>query len=119
MEDRYGKQFPVYSDCLCCYNVIYNSVPLSLHRPLSQSFQDKSWKDKSILGWGEGLLVEVLSSGGNYRLDFTMEEAEEARQIIRFFHRLVFCNDKEATDPRDQLPFLKEYTTGHYKRGVE
>ncbi len=124
MEDRYGKQFPVYSDCLCCYNVIYNSVPLSLHRPLSQSFQDKSWKDKSnldksILGWGEGLLVEVLSSGGNYRLDFTLEEAEEARQIIRFFHRLVFCNDKEAADPRDQLSFLKEYTTGHYKRGVE
>ena len=98
MEDRYGKSFPVYSDCLCCYNVIYNSVPLSLHRQFP-------WK---------------IPSDGDYRLDFTLEQEEETRKIIRFFHHLATCSEKEGAGATDkQAPVFEEYTTGHFKRGVE
>ena len=98
MEDRYGKEFPVYSDCLCCYNVIYNSVPLSLHRQFAGQ----------------------IPSDGDYRLDFTLEQEEETRQIIRYFHRLAACSDqKGAGNVKIPDPVYREYTTGHYKRGVE
>lgn len=98
MEDRYGKRFPVYSDCLCCYNVIYNSVPLSLHRQFAGQ----------------------IPSDGDYRLDFTLEQEEETRQIIRYFQRLAACSDqKGAGDVKIPDPVYREYTTGHYKRGVE
>lgn len=32
--DRYHKRFPVQRNCTHCFNVIYNSVPLSLHKEL-------------------------------------------------------------------------------------
>ena len=63
LEDRYGKEFPVAVNCRHCYNIIYNSVPLSLHR-----------------------LVEKES--GKYRLDFTIEDEKETRRIIEYFCRL-------------------------------
>ena len=31
VRDRKGKEFPVKNCCSYCYNVIYNSVPVSLH----------------------------------------------------------------------------------------
>lgn len=31
LKDRYGATFPVVIDCDHCYNVLYNSVPYSLH----------------------------------------------------------------------------------------
>ncbi|MCI8616391.1 MAG: U32 family peptidase [Lachnospiraceae bacterium] len=89
LKDRYQKQFPVYTDCLCCYNVIYNSVPLSLH---------------SLAGSKQ---AELLA---NFRLDFTVEEKQEALQVIRYFKGLR---------AKESEPFYKEYTTGHYKRGVD
>ena len=88
LKDRYGKQFPVYTDCLSCYNIIYNSVPLSVHK----LFEDYKWLK------------------GNFRLDFTLEDAVETSQLIRYFGGLL--GDYKA-------PFYKEYTTGHLKRGVE
>lgn len=96
ITDRYGKQFPVYSDCPCCYNIIYNSVPLSLHRQLERE----------------------IFSDGNYRLDFTLEPAEETGQIIRYFNRLVREGGK-AVNGEIPACIHREYTTGHYKRGVE
>jgi len=103
LEDRYGKQFPVYSDCLCCYNVIYNSVPLSLHRQLSGK----------------------MPVDGNYRLDFTAEREDEVRNVIRGF-RFLTARSRKSEGGRanlgqgeDPALFYKEYTTGHYKRGVE
>lgn len=87
LSDRYQKEFPVYTDCNYCYNIIYNSVPVSLHKPF----------------W-EGKLTGVC------RLDFTTETQEETNKVIRFF-----------TEPESDggKPFYQEFTTGHYKRGVE
>ncbi len=88
ITDRYEKVFPIYHDCLCCYNIIYNSVPLSLHK----LFKEK-WR------WGNG-----------YRLDFTTEGKDEVLNIVRYFNRIK----DNYTEPS-----YTEYTTGHYKRGVE
>lgn len=66
LTDRYEKQFPVYADCLSCYNVIYNSVPLSLHG----LFQEKQWLHE------------------NYRLDFITEGRRETELIIQYFKGL-------------------------------
>jgi len=60
--DRYGKEFPVVTDCRHCYNTIYNSIPLSLHK-------------------------EVEKEKGRYRLDFTVETQAETKQIIEYFCR--------------------------------
>lgn len=89
MRDRYGKIFPVYHDCHSCYNVIYNSVPLSLHK----LFQDKT---KSFAGC---------------RMDFTTEGEKETFAIIEYFKGLL--------DGVFKPPIYEQYTTGHYKRGVE
>ena len=69
LKDRYEKQFPVYADCLSCYNIIYNSVPLSLHK----LFENKGWLK------------------GNFRLDFTIEDERETLQIIQYFKELFQC----------------------------
>ncbi len=88
LTDRYQKQFPVYTDCNSCYNVIYNSVPLSLHK----------------------IFAGKISPARHYRLDFTTENFQEALQIIQYFDGIL-------SDYQD--PFYKEYTTGHFKKGVE
>lgn len=88
LKDRYEKEFPVYADCLCCYNVIYNSVPLSLH----------------------GLFKKQHRNIDHFRLDFTVEDSKTTEKIIDYFGRILM-EYKE--------PFYQEFTTGHYKRGVE
>lgn len=60
LTDRMGKTFPVYTNCRHCYNVIYNSVPLSLHK-------------------------KVRREQGKYRLDFTVESGQETKRILRYF----------------------------------
>ncbi len=87
LKDRCGKRFPVYTDCLCCYNVIFNSVPLSFHRQMGK-----------------------LALDGGYRMDLTLEDEETSRRLIRYFAGL----GEGYGDP-----FYTDYTTGHYKRGVE
>ncbi len=61
LKDRYKKDFPVVTNCRYCYNVIYNSVPLSLH--------DKVLKEKN----------------GRMRLMFTTETGKETAETARFF----------------------------------
>lgn len=62
LKDRYGKVFPVTADCLHCMNVVYNSVPLSLHRELS------FWRETTDL-----------------RLNFTLESPGEVQTILDCF----------------------------------
>lgn len=62
LEDRYKKQFPVELNCAHCLNLIYNSVPLSLHKEFSK------WKGKV---WA--------------RIDFTVESGKETQEILEFF----------------------------------
>ena len=81
IKDRYGTDFPVEINCDHCYNIIYNSVPYSLHLQAG----------------------EVNKTGADIqRYDFTMESAEECRQILS----------------GGMFPY-EAYTTGHFKRGVE
>lgn len=67
LSDRYAKEFPVYTDCEYCYNIIYNSVPLSLHK----IFEKKT---------------AFISC---FRLDFTLEGKEETEKIICYFQGIA------------------------------
>lgn len=61
IRDRYGTDFPVETNCMHCYNVIYNSVPYSLH------LQEN----------------EIKRIGADIRrYDFTTESAVDCRQIL-------------------------------------
>ncbi len=60
--DRYKKHFPVLKNCRHCMNIIYNSLPLSLHGELSK------WR-----------------SAVDFRLDFTIESRQETTDILHYF----------------------------------
>lgn len=91
IRDRKGKEFPVKNCCSYCYNVIYNSVPVSLH------------------GWSE----EVQKcSPASVRLAFTTESNKEAAAIAKRFVKEYLLGEK-LEEPE------YEFTRGHYKRGVE
>lgn len=70
LKDRYKTEFQVYANCKHCYNVIYNSVPLSLHEKVSAG------KMKAVP-----------------RLDFTMENADETEKILDYFTSLFENNN--------------------------
>lgn len=72
--DRYNKRFPVLRNCSHCTNIIYNSVPLSLHSEVH------SLKDKCDL-----------------RLDFTMETAAETKAVLNTFLRDQEFNEQYTT----------------------
>lgn len=91
LTDRYHKSFPVELNCTHCMNIVYNSVPLSLHKELTK------WKR------------EV-----DFRLDFTIETAQDTGHVLDYFLKL-----SESDYAQMQNPPYKEYTTGHEKRGVE
>lgn len=61
LKDRYGVIFPVEINCRHCYNIIYNSVPFSLHQQ-------------------ENVLKKIGADIRRY--DFTTETARECRQIL-------------------------------------
>lgn len=90
MKDRYGKIFPVYLNCIQCYNVIYNSLPLSYHRDIDKI------KEAGISA---------------FRLDFTVESGSGTEEIIRFWQRLH--------QGRNGNPPYEEYTKGHLYKGAE
>lgn len=91
MEDRLHKRFAVRNCCRYCFNVIYNTEPLSL---LDQGQQ---WN-----GWG----LEAL------RLQFTLESETETRRILDACLADLLMG-KKAENP------LTAFTRGHFKRGVE
>lgn len=62
LKDRYGITFPVEINCIHCYNIIYNSVPFSLH--MQQSVVKRIGADA-------------------IRYDFTAETAGECRKILQ------------------------------------
>ncbi|MCH5256276.1 MAG: U32 family peptidase [Lachnospiraceae bacterium] len=86
LTDRYNTVFPVLCNCKHCYNIIYNSVPYSLHN---------EWQNLQKLG-----LFAV-------RLDFIFENDKQICEILDYY-----------TGKSDNFP-IAEYTSGHYKRGVE
>lgn len=64
LTDRYNKRFPVLCNCEHCYNVIYNSLPYSLHM-----------KRKNLLKSG---LFAI-------RLDFVSETGTEIKKILDYY----------------------------------
>lgn len=94
LNDRYNASFQVKNCCRYCYNIIYNSVPLSLHGNI---------KELSALNLK------------NFRLVFTRESGNEAFAITNYFKELMEMKQGKAIAD----PVYKEFTKGHLKRGVE
>ena len=91
LMDRLGKKFYVKTNCSSCYNVIYNGQALFL---IKQEPEIRKLAPKNI------------------RLDFTMESASEMKQVI------AACVDTYCYGKKTVLEH-SDYTTGHFKRGVE
>ena len=93
LKDRYGKLFPVKNHCQECYNVIYNTSPLVLmHHPKE---------------------IQNLAPGA-VRLSFTIENTKIMEQVFSFY-RQAFLEKKKVSAEQ----YFKDYTNGHFKRGVE
>ena len=94
LADRKGARFPVRCVCAFCYNVVYNSLPLSLHR-----FADRD----------DPLLFGV----GSWICSFTTESGEETGIVLRAFRRAA--SHKGA----DLFPEgTGSYTTGHFRKSA-
>ncbi len=92
LQDRYDKKLPVYLSCKYCYNVIYNSVPLSLHQS-TRAFANEM-----------GMMPTM---------NFTNETPEEAARLVTYFI------DSFSKEKRNADAIGISYTKGHLKRGVE
>ena len=66
LTDRRGAKFIVQNRCDSCYNILYNTVPVSLHEAASQLYD----ADRLYL-----------------RMDFTDESAEEVAGVISLFSK--------------------------------
>ena len=64
MTDRKGEKFRVQNRCDSCYNILYNSVPVSLHTRLAALKQ---------------------LNGTGYRFDFTTESPDLVREVLGLF----------------------------------
>lgn len=91
LKDRMGKEFPVKNHCAFCYNTVYNAAPVSL------------------IGLEEP--IEKLAPTA-LRLQFTIETPEEMERVLLSF------SESWAAGKAVQQP-VKEFTRGHFKRGVE
>lgn len=90
LKDRKNMQFPVKPVCQDCYNIIYNSQPLSL----------LSLKEQ----------IEELHPAF-LRISFTVEDAVLTEKILDCFEK----NYRENIPVKEFFDF----TRGHFKRGVE
>jgi putative protease len=86
-----GKSFFVKTNCTGCYNVIYNGQALALYKQADEILRLKP---------------------GNIRLDFSKESADETKKILELFINRFRYNRMLSGE-------LTDYTTGHFKRGVE
>ncbi len=91
LKDRYGNEFPVQNYCKFCYNRIYNCKPLSLLT-----------KKEEVQKIGAGTI----------RLDFTIENIQEAIEITEKFISVYRKNSVSEEE-------LEDFTRGHFKRGIE
>lgn len=90
LTDRKQKKIPVKKCCDSCYNVVYNPSPLFL----------------------ADFAKEIRCLGvGRIRLDFSVEGREEMEEVLKVYQE-GFFEGKEVS------PFQKDFTRGHWKRGV-
>lgn len=93
LKDRYAKIFPVKNNCRECYNVIYNTSPLCLLHHQQEL---------------QRLAPEAV------RLHFTIENEQKMQQVFSLY-RQAFLEKKKISPEQ----YFKDYTNGHFKRGVE
>ena len=91
--DRMDNELKITTNCLDCYNIIWNAHPTSLHKKLT-NIQDARCFD-------------------HYRIDMSVESQKECADIISYY--LDSLNSENVSDIFENA----EYTTGHFKRGVE
>ncbi len=93
LSDRFSHLFFVKTNCANCYNVIYNSRPLSLfHRA-------REIKDMGF----DSLRISLISENG-----------PQTAAILDDYRR-SFLRGEEIDAPGDET----SYTNGHFRRGVE
>ena len=91
VSDRLGVRFPIITHCSekVCYNTIYNSVPLSLHKHLK----------------------EILNIGlSGLQIRFTNETKDDVKAVYHIFEM-----GKSGVLP-ENVPY--DYTNGHFIKGV-
>lgn len=93
LTDRLHNDFPVVRHCADCYNVIFNCLPLSLHKNLE------------------------VSGNLNLRLVFTTEDSHTTKEVLKAFDSLIKGDSGDITDRL--MNVLPGYTKGYEKRGVE
>ena len=91
LEDRKGMRFPVRCFCAHCSNVIYNSLPLSLH-----TFVKK--KDPAVM------------ETGNWIVSFTTESGAETETILAWYRGADAANDPGQ--------IFRDFTTGHFRKSA-
>ena len=91
LKDRTGALLPVKNHCAFCYNTIYNASPLSL-----------LGLESAVRRLGPAVI----------RLNFTTENQEETARTIRAFAD-GFLRGQEVLQP------CRDFTRGHFKRGVQ
>ncbi len=111
LKDRTGARFPVATVCSHCQNIIYNSVPTSLHHFTGDELADKC---------------------GAVLFSFTTECADEVREILSLFARgrEALWKIPEAVSGKAAKNLSgrragssiacaePEYTNGHYRKGA-
>ena len=91
LTDRYHKKFAVKNYCHCCYNITYNASPLMLLHNVDE--------------------IDKLHPA-YVRLDFSIESAEQTRQILDLYMDVfVEGEDRDISE--------MDFTRGHFKRGVK
>ena len=91
MTDRYQKEFTIKNCCDYCYNIIYNTEPMSL---IDQKKE-----------------IEKIGPG-KMRLHFTLEDKNETENIMKSFEE-VFLKGNGS------YPIKEGFTRGHFKRGIK
>ena len=90
LKDRLNANFTVKNICNFCYNVVYNSLPLSL---LGVSNKVNNLNMKTL------------------RIGFSTENSQQADYVLKSFIDTFYYNS-----PSEEI---KSYTRGHFNRGVE
>ena len=90
LKDRLGNCFPVRNYCSECYNIIYNNNPLSL-----------------LDVWDRVRSLQPRMA----RISFTVEDRAQTMEVLSLF--------EQAAKGSRPVSNRKQYTRGHWKRGVE
>ena len=99
LADRRGTVFPVWTDCRHCQNVVYNSVPLSLHK----FAEDPLWR---------GVRALLVS--------FTTENRQKILDVLNVYDGLrAQEHGRKSGQSSSEFRWKDEFTNGHFKKGAE